>query len=104
MSKTEKVPGTVSVRAHFRRGGEVIKEGTGEQVIEILSFEQPHGFASVALGKKIYQGSFNTAEVRVMVSFPCYAEEVQEALQTAERIAAENAARIAGRFKKESSG
>lgn len=102
MPKNEKIPGTVSVRAHFRRGGEVVEEGAGEQLIEVLPFEQPHGFASVTLGKKIYQGGYNTAEVRVSVSLPCYAEEVREALQAAERIAAENAARIAGRFKKES--
>lgn len=97
---TIKTEGRISVRAHYRHAGETTGEATGEQLIEVEPFETEAAFVGVVLGRKIYQGQFNSSEVRVSVSLPCYREEVPEALDECQRLAHNKISKLIERLKK----
>lgn len=87
MTYPAKKEGRIRVRAHYRTAGETDREATGERKIDVGTFEGPTGSACVGFSRKVYQGQYNSAEVSVWVTLPCYPEEVEEALDEANRIA-----------------
>lgn len=97
---TRKAEGTISLFAHYRRAGQTASEGADERKIEVKTFDSPHAIVGVTLGKKIYQGQYNSTEVRVSVSLPCYPEEIDDGLAEAERLAKTHIGRLIQRIKK----
>ena len=98
-SHSNDVEGTISVFAHYRRAGQTAEEGVGQQKIAVKTFKSAHATVGVRLGKKIYQGQYNTTELSVSVSLPCYPEEVDAGLLEAERIARTHIGRLLGRLE-----
>ena len=99
MDRSKVVEGTISAFAHYRHSGETSSEGVGEKKILVLPFKSPHAIAGVSLRKKIYQGQYNSAEVGVTVSLPCYPEEIEDAIDEATKIASKHIGRLLKRFK-----
>ena len=99
MNRISVKEGTISVFAHYRHSGETSSEGVGEKKIFVTPFKSPHAIAGVSFRKKVYQGQYNSAEVGVNVSLPCYPEEIEDAIDEATKIASEHIGRLLKRFK-----
>ena len=92
--------GTVQLFAHFRRAGQTAQEGSAEEKIPVMQFKSPHAIVGITLGKMIYQGQYNSTDIRVSVSLPCYPEEVKEGLDEAQEIAHERIKSLMARIER----
>ncbi len=75
---------TKMVSGHFTKSGKRISPNSEfSEQLEILDFDGPYGSVSVKYGLTIDLGNYESARCDVLITVPCYTEELDRALMFA---------------------